>query len=210
MISAGIGLIKLIPIPSTKLGDYSFAADEDQYRYLRCIDKHDFHRMIVNDTLTDMDTLDGMKTVIAVVETGSLTAASERLGMSKALVSKYLGEVESNLGVRLFNRSTRKLAITEAGSRYYESALPLLEEFSELVDRVSGDESNPRGLLRISAPVTFGEMTLSRLLPKFQRLYPDIRIDLQLSYLTSGQNVPRDIEEACSRRLAELIFPSER
>lgn len=128
-----------------------------------------------------MDTLDGMKTIIAVVETGSITAASERLGMSKALVSKYLGAVEQQLGVRLFNRSTRRLAITEAGNRYYESALPLLEEFGELVDRVSGDESNPRGLLRISAPVTFGELTLGRLLPKFQRLYPDIRIDLQLS-----------------------------
>jgi DNA-binding transcriptional LysR family regulator len=131
--------------------------------------------------LTDMDTLDGMKTIIAVVETGSITAASERLGMSKALVSKYLAAVEQQLGVRLFNRSTRRLAITEAGNRYYENALPLLEEFGELVDRVSGDESNPRGLLRISAPVTFGELTLGRLLPKFQRLYPDIRIDLQLS-----------------------------
>lgn len=127
-----------------------------------------------------MDTLDGLKTVIAVVETGSFTAASERLGMSKALVSKYVGEVEDRLGVRLFNRSTRRLALTESGRAYYEHALPLLEEFAELVDNVTGEQSNPQGLLRISVPVTFGEMKLSPLLPKFLSLYPDIRVELQL------------------------------
>lgn len=128
-----------------------------------------------------MDTLDGIKTVVAVVETGSFTAASERLGMSKALVSKYIGEVEDSLGVRLLNRSTRRLALTEAGQRYYDQALPLLEEFEEMVDSVTGEQSNPRGLLRISVPVTFGEMSLAPLIPKFLQQYPDIGVDLQLS-----------------------------
>ena len=76
-----------------------------------------------------MDTIDGIKTVIAVVETGSFTAAGDRLGISKALVSKYVGEVEDSLGVRLFNRSTRRLSITEAGQSYYDKVVPLLEEF---------------------------------------------------------------------------------
>ena len=128
-----------------------------------------------------MDTIDGIKTVIAVIETGSFTAASERLGMSKALVSKYVGEVEESLGVRLLNRSTRRLALTEAGQRYYDQALPLLEEFIEMVDNVTGEQSNPRGLLRISVPVTFGEMSLAPLIPKFLKTYPDIGVDLQLS-----------------------------
>jgi DNA-binding transcriptional LysR family regulator len=128
-----------------------------------------------------MDTLDGIKTVVAVVETGSFTAASERLGMSKALVSKYVGEVEDSLGVRLLNRSTRRLALTEAGRRYYDQALPLLEEFTEMVDSVTGEQSSPRGLLRISVPVTFGEMSLAPLIPKFLQQYPDIGVDLQLS-----------------------------
>jgi DNA-binding transcriptional LysR family regulator len=128
-----------------------------------------------------MDTLDGIKTVVAVVETGSFTAASERLGMSKALVSKYIGEVEDSLGVRLLNRSTRRLALTEAGQRYYDQALPLLEEFEEMVDSVTGEQSSPRGLLRISVPVTFGEMSLAPLIPKFLQQYPDIGVDLQLS-----------------------------
>lgn len=127
-----------------------------------------------------MDTLDGIKTVVAVVETGSFTAAGERLGMSKALVSKYVGEVEASLEVRLFNRSTRRLALTEAGKNYYEHALPLLEEFIELVDNVTGEQSNPRGLLRISVPVTFGEMKLSPLVPRFLEQYPDLQVELQL------------------------------
>jgi DNA-binding transcriptional LysR family regulator len=127
-----------------------------------------------------MDTLDGLKTIVAVVETGSFTAASERLGMSKALASKYVGEVEDKLGVRLFNRSTRRLALTEAGRSYYERALPLLEEFAELVDNVTGEQSNPQGLLRVSVPVTFGEMKLSPLIPKFLARYPDMRVELQL------------------------------
>jgi len=137
--------------------------------------------MIVNDILIIMDTLDGIRTVVAVVETGSFTAASERLGISKALASKYVGEVESRLGIRLFNRSTRRLAITESGKNYYERALPLLEEFETLVDNVAEEQTSPQGLLRISMPVTFGEMSLSPLIPKFLELYPDIQVELHLS-----------------------------
>jgi DNA-binding transcriptional LysR family regulator len=128
-----------------------------------------------------MDTLDGLKTVIAVVETNSFTAASDRLGMSKALVSKYVGEVETKLGIRLFNRTTRKLALTEAGRCYYEQSLILLEQYSVLIDNVTGEQSNPRGLLKISAPVTFGEMQLSAILPKFLKHYPELKIELVLT-----------------------------
>ena len=128
-----------------------------------------------------MDTLDGLKTVVAVVETSSFTAASERLGMSKALVSKYVGEVESKLGIRLFNRTTRQLALTDAGRRYYQQSVPLLEQYTALVDNVMGEQTKPHGLLRISAPVTFGEMKLSPLLPKFLTLYPDLKIELVLA-----------------------------
>ena len=128
-----------------------------------------------------MDTLDGLKTVIAVVETSSFTAASERLGMSKALVSKYVGEVEKKLDIRLFNRTTRRLALTEAGRRYYEKSVTLLDQYNALVDDVTGEQTKPRGLLRVSAPVTFGEMELSPLIPKFLALYPDLKIELVLT-----------------------------
>ncbi|NQZ24136.1 MAG: LysR family transcriptional regulator [Colwellia sp.] len=128
-----------------------------------------------------MDTLDGLKTVVAVVETNSFTAASDRLGISKALVSKYVGEVENKLGIRLFNRTTRRLALTDAGRRYYQQSVTLLEQYAALVDNVTGEQTKPRGLLRISAPVTFGEMQLSPLLPKFLALYPDLKIELVLT-----------------------------
>jgi len=128
-----------------------------------------------------MDTLEGLKTVVAVVETNSFTAASDRLGISKALVSKYVGEVEKKLDIRLFNRTTRRLALTDAGRRYYEQSVTLLEQYAALVDNVTGEQTKPRGLLRISAPVTFGEMQLSPLLPKFLALYPDLKIELVLT-----------------------------
>jgi len=128
-----------------------------------------------------MDTLDGLKTVIAVVETGSFTAASERLGISKALASKYIGEVEKQLDVRLFNRSTRKLALTEAGQNYYDKALPLIEEFDDLIDQVTGTQAGPQGFLRVSVPVTFGEMKLSAVIVKFLKKYPQIQLDIQLT-----------------------------
>lgn len=128
-----------------------------------------------------MDTLDGLKTIVAVVETGSFTNAAERLGWSKALVSKYVGEVEKGLGTRLFNRSTRKQSLTEAGQRYYQRALPLLEEFSELEDSVTGESTRPQGQIRISTPVTFGEMILAPRLPAFQQEYPEVSVDLQLT-----------------------------
>ncbi len=136
--------------------------------------------MIVNVILTIMDTLDGLRTVVAVVETGSFTAASDRLGLSKALVSKYVGEVEKQLGVRLFNRSTRRLALTEAGQNYYENALPLIDRFNALVDDVTGEQRSPRGLLRISAPQTFGEMKLSPVLPRFLDEHKEMQVDLLL------------------------------
>jgi len=128
-----------------------------------------------------MDTLDGLKTVVAVVETSSFTAASERLGISKALVSKYVGEVESSLGIRLFNRTTRQLALTDAGRRYYQESVVLLEQYNALIDKVTGEQTKPQGLLRVSAPVTFGEMILAPLLPEFLRLYPDLKIELVLT-----------------------------
>jgi DNA-binding transcriptional LysR family regulator len=128
-----------------------------------------------------MDSIDGLKTVVAVVETGSFTAAGERLNMSKALVSKYVGEVEKQLNVRLFYRTTRQLAITDAGKNYYENALALLEQYSSMLDSVTGEQTSPKGTLRISAPVTFGEIKLSPLIPKFMEQYPELKVEIILT-----------------------------
>ncbi|KMT64985.1 LysR family transcriptional regulator [Catenovulum maritimum] len=128
-----------------------------------------------------MDTIDGLKTVIAVVETGSFTAASERLAISKALVSKYIGEIEDKLDIRLFNRTTRKISLTEAGSNYYQHAVQLVEKYDAMVDDVVGEQASPKGLLRVSAPVTFGERWLASHIPEFSQMYPDLNLELVLN-----------------------------
>ncbi|MDO3385451.1 LysR family transcriptional regulator [Gilvimarinus sp. SDUM040013] len=128
-----------------------------------------------------MDTFDGLKAVVAVVEAGSFTAAANNLGISKSLVSKYVTEVESNLGVRLFNRNSRSLVLTDAGHQYYRHARQLLEAYSSMVDEVITKQTSPRGLLRVSSPIAFGEHILARLLPKFSNLFPDIDVELQIS-----------------------------
>ncbi len=128
-----------------------------------------------------MDTIDGIKTVIAVVESGSFTAASERLNMSKALVSKYISEIERSLDIRLFNRTTRKISLTDAGTHYYQHAMEVLERYEGLVDAVVGEQSSPKGSLRVSAPVTFGENWLAEYLPEFCQTYPNIDLGLVLT-----------------------------
>ncbi|WNO10757.1 LysR family transcriptional regulator [Teredinibacter sp. KSP-S5-2] len=163
-----------------------------------------------------MDTLDGIKTIVAVVETGSFTAAGERLGLSKALISKYVGTVENQFGVRLFNRSTRKIAPTEAGVKYYNQSLVLLSEFSSLVDVVSEKKGVLKGSLKISTSVTFGELLLAPKLPLFIETYPDLHLDVQLTnrkidLLEEGVDLAIRVGETVSsnlisRKLSEFSF----
>ncbi|EWH11670.1 LysR family transcriptional regulator [Catenovulum agarivorans DS-2] len=119
-----------------------------------------------------------MQAVVAVVETGSFTAASERLGFSKALVSKYVGEIEAQLKVRLFNRTTRRISLTSAGQQYYAHAIQMLGMYQQMLDDVRIGQSNPSGKLRISAPHTFADVKLSPVLGEFLARYPDLSVDL--------------------------------
>ena len=128
-----------------------------------------------------MDTIDGMKTFVAVVAAGSFTAAADRLGMSTALVSKYVGQLEERLGSLLLTRTTRSLALTEIGQTYLERCKQVIEDFDELEAAVQNKHSNPSGKLIISAPVTFGEMHLTPAAARFLDHYPDIDIDLRLT-----------------------------
>ena len=128
-----------------------------------------------------MDTLDGLKTVIAVVETGSFTAAAKRLTISKGLVSKYIHEIESTLAVRLFNRTTRTISLTDAGKHYYQHALQLLEKYDSMIDEVIGEQSTSKGVLRVSSPLAFGENIIAPLIPEFVKRYPNLKFELVLN-----------------------------
>lgn len=128
-----------------------------------------------------MDVTDGMKTVAAVVEAGSFTAAAERLGVSKKLVSKYIGQMEDRLGVRLFHRTTRRLSLTDAGAQYYPQCVKLVEELEALEAGLKEQSGALSGRLRVTAPVNFGSTYLQALIFRFHRRHPGVHFDLRLS-----------------------------
>ncbi|VTP14331.1 HTH-type transcriptional regulator DmlR [Phytobacter ursingii] len=118
---------------------------------------------------------------VAVMETGSFTAAAQRCGTSHGQASKLISRLESELGVNLLRRSTRSLTPTEVGLAYYERIRQLLVDYDALNDSVRNSANAPSGLLRISAPVTFGVSQLAPYLVEFARRYPDIELDVSFS-----------------------------
>lgn len=127
-----------------------------------------------------MDTLEGMRTFSAVVTEGSFSRAAQRLDRSPQLVSKYVAQLEARLGVRLLNRSTRKLSVTEAGQAYFDRCQGIVAEVDDLEDAVGNMAAAVRGLLKISAPMTFGMHHLTPAIAEFQAAHPELRIDLAL------------------------------
>lgn len=128
-----------------------------------------------------MNLLDGLRAFTATAETGSFTAGAERLGVSNRLTSKHVAELEAQLGVRLFQRTTRKLGLTTAGEVMLARAPALLEELDSLLAEVSEGSRGFTGGLRISAPVNFGERHVQVMLAEFAALHPGLSIDLRLS-----------------------------
>ena len=127
-----------------------------------------------------MDTLEAMRVFAAVAEQGSFSAAARQLGMSKALTSKKVAQLEEHLGVRLLNRTTRHVGLTETGAAYRERCTALVAEVDEAHDMVRSRHGAPRGTLKIAAPRAFGEDILIPALPSFMDTYPDITVDLTL------------------------------
>ncbi|AKU09936.1 transcriptional regulator [Azoarcus sp. CIB] len=128
-----------------------------------------------------MSWLASWDTFVKVVESGSMAAAARRLDCTRAQVSKQIGELERRFGVRLFDRSTRKLFLTPSGEVFYQHALRALEsvELTEVAVRNLGDV--PSGLLRISASVVFGRIWLAPLLPRLTARYPELECELILT-----------------------------
>ena len=115
---------------------------------------------------------------VAVVEAGSLTAAARRLGLAKSMVSKHMQLLEQELGVALLVRSTRRLALTEAGRRFYDSSRGLLEAADQAIDAARSGRDQPHGTLRVAAPVDYGVIVLSPLLADLQRRHPGLNVEL--------------------------------
>jgi DNA-binding transcriptional LysR family regulator len=128
-----------------------------------------------------MDLFDELRAFVATAQTGSFTAAADQLGMSNRLTSKYVAELESRLGTRLFQRTTRKVGLTPAGEDLLARAPALLDEVDDLLSGVAEQSKSFTGTLRISAPVTFGEVYVGGLLGRFGQMHPGLTFDLRLT-----------------------------
>lgn len=118
---------------------------------------------------------------VKVVEAGSFTAAARALALPKTTVSRKLKDLEERLGVRLMNRTTRSLALTEAGTLYFEHSRRIAAELDEAENAVHQLEGSPRGWLRITAPYALSVALLAPIISDFRRRYPEVRVDVVLS-----------------------------
>ena len=128
-----------------------------------------------------MSQLEDMRIFAETVDAQSFTAAADRLGLSKQFVSKRIAALEKRLGTRLLVRSTRSQRVTDLGTAYYERALRILKEVDAAEQMVTSHTAAPRGVLRLSAPMTFGTLHMGSLIPAFMRLHPQVSVELDLN-----------------------------
>ena len=128
-----------------------------------------------------MDKFKQLETFVAVAALGSLTAAARVEGIAPAMIGRRMNDLEARLGVKLMNRTTRRLSLTEEGSALLEEAQRILRDLTETEARVSQGRVRPEGLLRISAPAGFGRRHVAPAIPEFARQYPEVMVTLDLS-----------------------------
>ena len=128
-----------------------------------------------------MNQLEDMRIFVETVDAQSFTAAADRLGLSKQFVSKRVAALEKRLGARLLVRSTRQLRVTDLGLAYHERAQRILEEVDAAEQLITSQTAAPRGLLRLSAPMTFATLHLGAVIPAFMQRHPEVVIELELN-----------------------------
>jgi DNA-binding transcriptional LysR family regulator len=134
-----------------------------------------------------MDSTEGMRVFTRVVRAGSLSAAGRAMGLSSASVSRKISALEEATGARLLDRTSRKIALTQLGELYFERACQILDQIDALSDAVSGHSGAPSGLLSVHTRVSIASAFIADALPRFLKLYPDIRLRLWLT------EEPRDV-----------------
>ncbi len=128
-----------------------------------------------------MDRLDELGLFLAIADAGSLAAAARRTRRSPPAVTRILADLERKLGVRLVERTTRRLALTDAGRRLAEHARRLLPEYEDAVRDAAGEAAAPRGRLRVSAPLVFGQRHLAPIVMGYLDAYPEVSVELSLA-----------------------------
>lgn len=128
-----------------------------------------------------MDFVRALQVLVRVVDARSFIRAADQLDTSNAAVTRQVAALEKHLGTRLLNRTTRKISLTSSGEAFMEKARQILEQVAD-AESVAGErDGGPGGILRLSAPLSFGIAHLSRLLPGFRARYPKLRLDIDLS-----------------------------
>ena len=140
-----------------------------------------FILLIQSDMNLSFEQLKSMVVFAQVVEQGNLTAAAKHIGLSRAVVSYHIKKLETQLGVKLLNRSTRSIALTEAGSEYYQSCRIIAEQATTANQQIENLKNVPEGLLKITCPVNVGLQMVVPALNDFRRLYPKIDLDVMLT-----------------------------
>ncbi|ADP18549.1 HTH-type transcriptional activator TtdR [Achromobacter xylosoxidans A8] len=122
-----------------------------------------------------------LQLVVELVRAGGMSAAARELGVTPAAVSKRLAQIEARLGVRLVNRSTRRLSLTAEGEVYLENARRILGEIEDLDQLIASRQDSPRGLLKVNAPLGFGRSYIAPAIAEFAQAYPEVSLQLQLT-----------------------------
>jgi len=131
--------------------------------------------------VTDSKMLDGVVIFSQVVTNGSFTKTADKTGHSTSYISKEVNKLESRLGVRLLNRTTRTLNLTPEGQLYYQQCMQILENLSEVEQALDGAKKEPQGTLKISCPVSFGTSRFEPIFTGFLLKYPQVNLDIELS-----------------------------
>lgn len=128
-----------------------------------------------------MDKLEAMNVLTKVVSTGSFAEAARRLGVTRSAISKAITQLEQELGARLLDRTTRRVTPTEAGLAYYERCLAILAQIAETEAQISRLHDEPKGVLRVNAPMSFGTLYLGTAVADFMDRYKELKVEMTLT-----------------------------
>src|SRR3979490_3124024 len=128
-----------------------------------------------------MDKFDAMQTFVRIIEKGSFSAVAKERGIGQPAVSKQISALEDELGTELVHRTSRSIAMTDAGRDFYESALHILGDFEDATSRIGRGQTAPKGLIRVTVSPTFARLHMVSKLPAFFAAYPDMAVELAAS-----------------------------
>ena len=128
-----------------------------------------------------MDKFDAMQIFVRAIEKGSFSAVAKERGIGQPAVSKQISALEDELGTELIHRTSRSIALTEAGRDFYESALHILDDFENAASRIGRGQTAPKGIIRVTVPPTFARLHMVSKLPAFFAAYPDMAVEMAAS-----------------------------